>query len=201
MAASLAIQVPRFPGNDAWLRRFRTPEITPAWRFAQDFTMSENGLNGIAFDTAQVGPPAGQIVLRLFTIPDTGELSSVAQRAVSAAEVAVRPAFEWAFIPLENSQFERYRLEITATDNSGLALLATRGDRYPGGSLTANGTSRWADLLFRTSASVPVSSILETLWSRQSAPGRVSGKAILVLLAVNWIAMGFLFRAFLSIQR
>ncbi len=163
--------------------------------------MSESGLNGIDFDAVQVGPPSGQILLRLLTLSDTGEAATAGERAVPAGEVAGRPAFQWAFIPLENSQFERYRFEVTATDNSGLALLATRGDRYPGGSLTANGRSRWADLLFQTSSSVPVSSVFEALWVKRAGPGRASGRLILTLLAVNWIAMGFLFRAVLSIQR
>ena len=193
--------VPRLPGNSGWLRRFRTPEITPAWTLAQDFTMSDTGLNGIDFEAVQVGPPSGQILLRLLPLSDTGEASTAEERAVSAAEVAGRPDFQWAFIPLEKSQFERYRFEVTATDNSGLALLATRGDGYPGGSLAANGRSRWADLLFQTSSSVPVSSVFEALWVGRVGPGRASGRLILALLFINLIAMGFLFRAVLSIRR
>lgn len=199
IAVSLAVPILWLPGNQSWLRRFQTPEVTKAWTLAQDFTMSEDGLNGLALASLRVGASSGQIRLRLLRVSDAGEDLIVAERAFAAAEIAGGLPLQWAFIPIEDSQFQPFRLEITATDNSGLALIATRGNDYAGGVLTANGTSRWADLVFQTSSSTRPAPLWKRLWSGRSEPGRASGKLILVLLAINWIATGFLFRAVLSI--
>ena len=185
---------PATPGNDSWLRRFRTPEITRTYTFAQHFHMNRAGLNAIAFRPARGGVLAsGEIRFALVDITSGDAPTVVRTGRVPWPEVARRSSYRFEFAPVVDSKHRSYRFEIGATAaRSGVALVAARGvDRYPENALTVNGRNRWAALLFQTYASD--ASTLSALW-RGSTESGIPGRLVLALLAGSWLCMGVLCR-------
>ena len=193
---SLTLPIATLPGNGAWLRRFETPEIVPGRVLDQTFTMNRDGLTAIEFALVPVGPPARDISLTLLDVTVAGAERVVAADAIRVHALGDRQSFGFAFDPIAGSRFHTYQLEVSGTDGpSGYALVATKGDRYAGGTMGVNDRARWGDLVFQTFVSPPVGSTWTTLWTRRGESGRASGKLILALLGLNWVAVGFLLRA------
>ena len=189
-----SLSLPGLPGNAWWLRRFHTPEITREYTFAQTIAMNRNGLDAIEFRPAPAGSRlSGDIRLVLVDITESADDGLVVRTStIAVAELADALSFRFQFAPIANSRFRMFRFELAATDaSSGIALVATRGDRYSEGALLVNGRSRWADLVFQTSATT--SSIWATLWTVRTESG-VSGRLVLALLAASWLVLGVVVR-------
>ncbi|MBM3819639.1 MAG: hypothetical protein FJW14_11605 [Acidimicrobiia bacterium] len=191
MAWSLTLPAAGQPGN-AWpLRRLRTPEVTHERTIGQEFVMTRNGLNAIDFYPVTTGTPSGEIVVSLVDITEGSRRGVVRHGSMRAADLAVESWSRFDFTPIDDSRNRRYRFDVTANGYSGLALIATKGDHYSAGPLTFNGTSRWADLAFRTS--VPTMPIWEALWTGRTSAG-AGGRFIIVLITLHWILTGVLLR-------
>src|SRR6266849_8882983 len=55
-------------GDRLGIRRFVTPEITPAWRIAERFRMNTDGLRAITIRPAVVGAPEGRVRFELRSV-------------------------------------------------------------------------------------------------------------------------------------
>jgi len=195
-AYSLTLPVATLPGNRPWLRRFDTPEIAEGRVFSQTFTMDRDGLTAIEFNFDPVGPPSRDFTVTLLdvTIPRSSRI--VSTQTIRVHALGDRRSFRFEFPPIPDSRFHSYEFDVSGGDGrSGYALVAARGDGYTGGTLGVDGRARWSDLIFQTDVSPPVASTWTTLWTRRGGSGRASGKLILALLGLNWIAVGFLLRA------
>lgn len=193
--SSLVLPTPTLPGNNAWLRRFNTPELSYALTLAQSFKMTTDGLQGVEFHPEPNGlPPSGDLRLSLFDVTNEGTSILVRLATVRAADVVREPSYRFAFAPIADSTTRTYRFEVTATDSSsGVVLRANRGNAYANGTLSANGSERWADLAFRASA--PTTSVWYALWTSRGVGSQLpSGKLVIALLAAVWLLLGALFR-------
>jgi len=200
LVVALMRPIATLPGDETWLRRFDTLEIAPGRVFSQTFTMNRNGLTAVEFSIAPLGPPARDISVTLLDITVRGQPLVVYADAIKVAALGDRQSFRAEFPPIADSEFRTYELDVSGTDGrSGYALVAAKGDGYAQGTMYFNDRARWADLIFQTYVSPPVRSIWTTLWQRHASPGRASGKLILALLGLNWIAAGFLLRALLGV--
>jgi hypothetical protein len=198
LAYSLTLPASLLPGNHSWLRRFETPEIADGRTVGQEFTMRRDGLDAIEFIPASNSlSPSGNIHVALIDITSPGNSQVLRTGTLRAAELVRGTYYRFAFPPIVDSRNRKYLFELAAQDvSSGITLRATKGDPYPDGTLTFNGRGRWADLMFQASA--PTESIWRTLWAGGTQSG-VSGKLILTLLVVNWLALGVLFHSLVSL--
>ncbi|HEY3158674.1 MAG TPA: hypothetical protein VGJ78_06910 [Vicinamibacterales bacterium] len=188
------------PGNGARLRRFQT-EITRDRVFDQTFVSNQDGLNAIEFSVAPLeATRSGDIRFRLSDVTDKNNPRVMRTGEVRAGAL-IGDRLRFAFEPITDSSSHTYAFEVAATERSGLALVATKGDAYAAGTLMVNERPRWADLMFQTSTSPPVGSPWATFWGTddQAAPKRVT--AILGLLGLNWLAVGFLLQGFVAARR
>lgn len=199
--SSLALPTPTLPGNHSWLRRFQTPELSYGITLAQTFRMNRDWLRAVEFYPAANGLPlSGNVGLALIDTTVTDAATAVVRGAtVRAADLVRGSSYRFEFRPIADSTSRTYRFEVTATDSSsGVVLWATKGDPYEAGTLLANGRSRWADLTFE--AVGPTSRVGRALWTKLAPEsGWRSGRVVLALFAVSWIALGALFRALLSL--
>ena len=188
------------PGEGTWLRRFQTLEIAPGRVLSQTFTMNRDGLTAVEFSIAPLGPPARDISVTLLDLTPPGQPLVVYADAIRVAALGDRRSFRAEFPPIADSASRIYELDISGTDGrSGYALVAAKGDGYAQGTMYFNDRARWADLIFQTYVSPPVPSTLMTLWTRHGGPGRASGRLVLALLGLTWIAAGFLLQASLAL--
>ena len=191
-AVMLASPSATLPADDLGLRRFHTPRVGASLTLGQVFQMPVDGLHAIELmPVAGAGAMEGALRFDLYeTYPRS---PSIPVRSGIVPAVTVRPpAYRFEFTPIADSQDRSYRLDIVAPSGQGPAFWATKGVRYGGGAMHANGRERWADLAFRVDAPVPaVWDLLMTL--RETNPVRaclVSG----ALLAL-WIVVGLALRA------
>jgi hypothetical protein len=193
LAASLSVAIPTRIRDGLGLRRFVTPEITGCdlrndalfCTFAsQSFVMNADGLRAVEFMPVAVGRRIeGQVQLRLV---DLARLQVIRTADVNVADVLRDDVYRFAFEPVADSRDGRYRFDVLArTDTRGMAVRATRGDRYPGGALLWNDQPRWADLAFEADAgSRPA---WRALWSYRKAPdARPGGSTALLALVAYW---------------
>lgn len=189
---SLTQPAATFPANRWWLRAFSTPEIGSGRMVGQEFVMSRDGLNAIEFHPVPVDSLRGRLEVRLVDLTEGATSRVVRTGTFDVADLVRRESYRFEFEPIADSKNRKYRFELTADDGmSGIALRATKGDPYPRGTLTFNGTSRWADLRFRATA--PTTSIWQALWTGPIQSG-TSGRIVLALLVINWMAAGVLLR-------
>lgn len=195
LVAMLAAPGVRLPGDDLGVRGFQTPPVSPEMALTQTFTMTAPGLDGIeVFPVAAGRPTQSQVRFELYETSDIGveHQEALVRSADVPAEVLARaPSYRFAFAPLLNSKDRTYRLDLVAPSASGVAFMATRGGRYADGSLYANGTDRWADMVFRASAPVP--SVWELLM-RVRATNPVRAYAIMAVLPAFWLLVGLAIR-------
>ena len=195
LAGVLLLPVAGLPAHHLGLRGFQTPELTSGIRISQTFTMTADGLRAITFQAVAVDDgPTGGLSLGLYDItPGVAALDEVRLRAARAPAAAVVPpgGYRFEFEPIAQSAGRRYRLDLEPVDEltGGVAFRATRGDGYVGGALLANGTPRWADLVFEADAVVPS---YWNLLSRSSALGSGVPQAYVVvpLLLLYWCGIG-----------
>jgi len=200
LAYSLTLPFVTLPGNGARLRRFQT-EITRDHVFDQTFVMNQDGLNSIAFSVAPLDDTrSGDIRFRLSDVTDKNNPRLMRTGEVRAG-APTGDTLRFAFEPITNSSSHTYAFEVAATERSGLALVATKGDAYAAGTLWVDERPRWADLVFQTSTSPPVGSPWATFSGAddQAAPKRLP--AILGLLGLNWLAVGILLQRFVAGHR
>lgn len=193
---ALALPTAWLPSDDLGLRRFRTPEITTGMPLAQTFEMTADGLQAIEFyATPTRERVSGDIRLELWDV--TGGPDRLVRSAeVEAADLVSAFSYRFEFPPVLDSNNRIYRLDLITSGASpaqGVALLATKGERYAGGTLLVNGMIRWADLAFETYAPAP-SGLALLLATGRSVPSR--GHFVLAAFAANWIALGVLLHAF-----
>ena len=184
-----ALNIPpvRVPADAAGLRRFQV-EIDPATRVSQTFLMTADGLHGVEFSAAATRKDVSGILrVELYDVTD-GHV--VRRTDVEAADVVKAAAYRFEFPPIDDSKDQFYRLDLLAGDSSpveGLAVQATKGDRYSAGTMLINERERWADLAFATFAPAGQSS-----WRRlmdASAGAALAGITVGTLTAY-WAALG-----------
>jgi hypothetical protein len=193
-ALSLTSRPVVLPADDPGLRRFQVP-VTPEMTVSQTFAMTADGLHAVEFQPAAVSDaPSGNLtyelteagsgVVRHGSIPVVGALSS--------------SPYTVEFEPIEDSKDAMYRFELLSSPSEparGIAVWATKGDRYVGGALQINGRDRWADLGFKALAP-GARSAWERLVSMQSPPPGLSSRGVILAGLAAYILMcGFVLRA------
>ncbi len=178
VASALLLVMPSvtLPGDNLGIRGFRTPPLGPDIRVGQTFVMPVDGLRAIDVFPAIVGNgPAGDVSFELYEVHDVGRerrVTRIRSLQVPAAFRLRGPSYRFAFAPILDSRDRTYRLDLVASGATGVAFWATRGERYPGGRMHANGRERWADLAFRVHA--PVATVWERLMAlHERSPARV----------------------------
>jgi hypothetical protein len=182
------------PADDLGLRRFQVP-VTPEMTVSQTFAMTADGLHAVEFQPQAVtDAPSGTLTYEL-----TEEGSGVVRhgsipvvRALSASPYIVE------FEPIDDSKDSVYRFDLSSSASepaSGIAVWATKGERYRGGALQINGRDRWADLGFKALAP-GARSVWERLLSMQSPPPGLSSRGVILAgLAAYLLMCGFVLRA------
>jgi len=195
--AVLATPIVRLPSDDVGLlRRFTSPEIVPGIRLSQTFEMTADGLRAVEVWPIVVGQVSGDIMMELFDVTENDDRLMRIFRA-RAADVAAADPYRFEFTPIPDSENRVYQLDVTTSSTnraSGIAIWATKGERYAGGSMLVNGVPRWADVAFRADAPVP--SGLQLLTAVAVGSGLSRGHVVLAALAASWIALGVFLRAF-----
>lgn len=185
------------PGDGLGIRRFQTPPIGPSLRISQTFSMTGDGLHAIeVLPVAPAERAAGDVRFELYEVRND-QLIPVRIAQVLADEVLDDPSYRFEFVPIPDSRDRVYRLDLVAAP-AQVAFWATRGDRYEGGSLHANGRERWADLAFRTYAPAP------PIWNRFLALGRtnpVRAYAAGTALVLAWLLLGVVLRTLPTLTR
>jgi len=193
----LATPVVRLPSDElGLLRKFPSPEINPDIRLSQTFDMTADGLRAVEFSAVAIGQVSGEIRLELHDI--TGHEDRLIRSAdVGAADVVGVEPYRFDFSPVADSKDRVFRLDLTASSASpaeGVAVWATKGERYSGGTMLVNDNPRWADMAFRVYAQVPTG--LQLLAARSLGSGSSRGQVVLGALTASWIALGVFLSAF-----
>lgn len=194
--ALLAAPSVTLPGDDLGIRRFQTPPLSPDMRLGQTFTMTGNGLHTIqVFPVAVAGRVSGDVRFELFEVRDN-QLIPVGTTEILAEDVVRAPSYRFEFAAIPDSRDRTYRLDLVAAPAEGVAFWATKGDRYEGGSMHANGRDRWADLAFRAYAPAP------SIWNRFMAlwaTNPVRAALATAALTAVWLLLGLALRALANI--
>jgi hypothetical protein len=210
-ALSLKLSPTILPSDDLGLAGFRTPEVTRNMQLGQTFEMNADGLHAVEFYPAATDRPvSGMLRLQLVDTTGVGE-AIVRTSVVDAADVVRTASYRYEFEPIRNSRNRQYRFDLISDEQSradasfaeddagahgpprqsaetaGIAVWATKGERYPGGYLYANGRRRWADMAFRTFA--PTFSVWHSLAAARGA-GRSQWIVVLASLVATWISLG-----------
>lgn len=191
----LAAPSVRPPGDGLGIRRFQTPSLVPDLRLGQTFTMDSNGLHAIDFRPAAVSDNvSGNVRVSLYDVTlERGPRPLVRSAEISAADLVNGPSYRFEFPPILDSQYRKYRLELSSETSpaEGVALWATKGERYEEGAMRINDADRWADLAFQTHAPAPsIWRLLMTL--RQTNP--VRAYVVVAALAATWLLLGVALR-------
>ena len=190
--AAGAFSPPPLPGDRLGWRRFQTPELEGRQRIGQRFRMNADGLAAIDVHPVAVGDVHGRIRLELQTW--NGVVGTTIRSAeVPAADVVRAEGYRFEFEPVPDSRGGLYQLVLSSSDpatRTGVALEATKGERFSEGWLLANGSERWADLAFQVYAVPP-----------PPPPAWVNVRHPLVQLtyaglALGWVAVAVALRQF-----
>jgi hypothetical protein len=195
-AAIISLTVPplALPADDLGLRRFQVP-VNPEMTVSQTFAMTADGLHGVEFQPEAAGDaPSGSLTYELV---ESGS-GVVRQGQISVARALSSSPYTVEFEPIDDSKDAMFRFELLSSPSEparGIAVWATKGDRYRGGALQINGRDRWADLGFKALAP-GARSDWERLVSMQSPPPGISARTvILVAFAAYMLMCGFVLRA------
>ena len=195
--ALLAMPSVRLPSDDVgWLRRFPSPEIVPGIRLSQTFEMTTDGLRAVEVWPIVVGRVSGEILMELLDVTGNDD-RLIRISSVRAADVAGADPYRFEFTPVPDSEDRVYQLDVTASGANpaaGIAVWATKGERYAGGSMLVNGVPRWADMAFKAHAPAP--SGLQLLTAGAAGSGLSRGHVVLAAIAASWIALGVFLRSF-----
>ena len=189
VAVVVALNVPNawLPSDDLGLRRFQTPEITQNQVLSQTFTMTADDFYAIEVAARSTGPVSGDVRFEL------REDELVYRVDVPAADLVDSSWYRLRFPVIGDSEDQRYRLDVSgpqANPPTGVALMATKGERYRGGTMLVDDRERWADLAFRTFAPEGRTGWVRLTSLPAGASGLSRGHLILVLLAVYWLLFG-----------
>jgi hypothetical protein len=195
--AALTIPSVSLPADELGLRRFSV-DIDPATTVSQTFLMPANGLEAVEITAEATRPEVtGDVRLDLYDVTDG--VNFMHGTDVRAADLVKAPVYRFTFPPIDDSEGQRYRIEVRASDPppAGVSLRATKGNRYREGTMLINDRERWADLAFATFAPAGRSS-----WNRLTnvEGGKVTPLRAYVAigaLAAYWAALGLVLR-FLS---
>ena len=185
------------PGDNLGIRGFQTPALSPGTRLGQTFSMTGDGLTAVEiFPVAAGGQPSGTVRFDLYEVAANRVLTPMRRAEVPAEDVVRDPSYRFEFAPVPESKDRSYRLDLSAPEPVGVALWATRGDRYDGGSMHVNGRTRWAELAFQVHAPAP------SVWSRLLTLRDRSPVRAYVVLAASagiWLLLGVALRLLTSI--
>ena len=194
-ASSLTVRPAVLPADDVGLRKFQVP-VNAETAVSQTFAMTTDGLHGVEFQPQANGnTPSGALIYELREVR-----SGVVRRGeLPVARVLSSPVYTVEFEPIEDSKGEMFHFDLSSSPSepaSGIAVWATKGDRYSDGTLQINERDRWADLAFKVLAPGGQSA-WERLVSMQSPPPGISSRtAILAGLAVYILMCGLVLRVF-----
>ena len=198
-AISLTVRPAVLPADAVGWRKFQVP-VNGEIAVSQTFSMTADGLHGVEVHAEAVGEAPSGILT--YELTETGS-GVVRQGEIPVARALTSSAFTVEFEPIEDSKDAVYRFDLSSSQSepaNGIAVWATKGDRYPDGALQINGRDRWADLAFKALAP-GAQSDWERLVSMQSPPPGISSRtAILAALAVYMLMCGFVLRAFSRFQ-
>ena len=195
MALTLAIPPLTLPSDPLGVRGFLVP-IDRDTAVSQTFTMTADGLRAVEFrPSAMDDAVSGSVRFEL-----TEEGSGVVRSGdLPAARLVSSPAYRLEFASIDDSKDSVFRLDLMSSETSpvsGVAVWATKGERYADGALQINGRERWADLAFKAFAP-PGRSMWDRLMAMKSPPPGLSSTAVILgALAAYWLASGFVLRAF-----
>ncbi len=188
--AAGTFSAPPLPGDQLGWRRFRTPALEGELRLGERFRMNGDGLTAIEIRAVATGDIQGRIRLELQRW--NGVAGTVIRSAeVEAADLVRSDSYRFAFAPVPDSLGGSYQLEVSSSADApsrGVALWATKGERFRDGWLIVNGVERWADLAFEVEATAP-----------PRPPAWVNVRHPLVLftyggLALTWIGVAYALR-------
>jgi hypothetical protein len=194
-AALLAAPSVTLPGDNLGIRRFITPTLTEHMRLGQTFTMTADGLEAIEVRPVLTDGRPGDVRLELYQRDRNGDATLV-RTATKSAAVDGNTVWRFEFMPLLNSRDQEYRFDLIASNDSGVAFRATKGERYFAGSLQANGRDRWADLAFRADAPTP-SVWTRLMMLRETNPLRAN--LVMAAFIGIWLLVGLLVRTLATI--
>lgn len=187
-AVMLALPGVDLPGDSVGLRRFLTPPLGPDLRLGQTFTMTANALHAIeVFPVAVTERVSGDVRFELYEIRGNEPRPLLRVEEVLAEDLVRGRSYRFEFAPIPISKDRVYRLDLVASPAEGVAFQATKGDRYPGGRMHANGRDRFADLAFQTYAPSP------TIWGRLMTLRRtnpVRAYLVIAAFAAIWLILG-----------
>jgi hypothetical protein len=193
-AISLAVRPVVLPGDEVGLRKFQVP-VNPEIAVSQTFAMTSDGLHGFEFEPEALGgAPSGRLTYELM---ETGS-GVVRQGELPVARVLSSSSYTVEFEPIEDSKDAVYRFDLTSSRSEpaiGIAVWATKGDRYPDGVMQINGRDRWGDLAFKVLAPGGQSAWTRLLAMQSPPPGLSSRGMILVALAAYLLMSAFVLRA------
>jgi hypothetical protein len=191
-AAALAWPGVRLPADGPGLRRFRVP-VEEGMAVSQTFFMPAADMQSIElFPAAGVGPVSGKVRFELYDVTD--RVGRVHEKEVPAVDVMRGPTYDLTFPAMSQSDNHTFRLDVTvAADDppTGVGLWATKGWRYPGGTLFINDRERWADLAFSTFAPAGRSAWRRLMDASSSGQRPYLASVVLGSLAVYWVILGF----------
>ena len=184
------------PEDRPGIRRFRTPGVAADVRLSQTFEMTANGLEAVEFRPVLDGTRVSG-TLRLSIVETAAvDVRTVASREVAATELIRDRTYRFSFPPVADSRSRTYRLDLETSETrpvSGIAVWATKGERYPRGALLINRVERWADMTFRAVAPAPP--IWRALLLATPLPmGLPRGAIALAAFGLTWAALGVVLR-------
>jgi hypothetical protein len=190
--AMLAVPTVALPSDSrGLLRRFVTPEIVPDLRISQTFQMTGRGLRAVEFQPTAIGPVSGVVRIELHDV--TAHDDTLLQAVdVRAADLVRTQRYQFDFPPIANSSARTYQLDLTSPESSpahGIAVWATKGTRYSGGTMLIDGEPRWADLAFRAEAPAP------STWDLLRRTDALTRDVVFAAGGVAWLALGLVVRA------
>ena len=195
LAVTLAIPPLTLPSDQRGLRGFLVP-IDRDTSVSQTFTMTADGLRAVEFrPSATSDAVSGSVRFEL-----TEEGSGVVRRGdLPARRLVSSPSYRLEFASIDDSKDSMFRLDLMSSETapaSGVAVWATKGERYADGALQINGRERWADLAFEAFAPGGRSTWDRLMDMKSPPPGLSSTGVILGALAAYWLASGFVLLAF-----
>ena len=198
-AAALTLPAVWLPSDESWLRRFPI-QIDAEVTVSQTFIMTADEFYAIEVSAMPVNQAvSGDVEFALYDVTDGGRLARRAN--VPAADVVSKPLYRFEFAPVpKESRDQIYRLDVRASPShpaQGVALWATKGEGYDGGSLFINERERWADLTFATFARGGRSPWRRLMDASSARLGAYFAPVVVVALMGYWLALGVVLRAWL----
>jgi hypothetical protein len=197
--AALTLPAVRLPSDESSLRRFPI-EIDANMTLSQTFVMAADEFYAVEVSAFPANEAvSGDVRFALYDVTDGGRLARRAD--VPAADVVRKSVYRFEFAPIaKETRDQIYRLDVQASPShpaQGVALWATKGAGYDGGSLFINERERWADLTFATFARGGRSPWRRLMEASSPRLGARFSQIVVVAVAGYWLALGIVLRAWL----